>query len=424
MDSTFEQLWNNFLTSDISVSASLEANSNRIKRRDLETITSLIKSGDREKAQAILMEVVSSTPVWNPLGVTTALKKVAEFFYSAGQYENAALFAERGLKWDPAHPELIALLCKSYLTLNPERSLSYYTYLKEIGYPESLLEGYTPPSEQITVKPYSFGLDGFYKINNENLFNLMVFQAAAYHRRPLFESIDSLRSHALCCIAGGHLNMALVAIRLTLFRLKDPLYISGLNPLVIQIKNKWAKALEQLVCTSLESDNKAKSLLGGFRITERLYDRKQVIEDLMNAKNTQGLFCFVMDPVSEISFLACQYLIEAGEEKKIKEYLNTAVMVEQNYKEIYGDLKLHLLLRLVSSTGGPAKIVSIASSKEASSFETSNDTDLFGDSGSELTTTIKKVVRKKAKGKDDNEDDDDDENAKKKSVTKKIIRKI
>jgi hypothetical protein len=274
------------------------------------------------------------------------------------------------------------------------------------------------------VKPYSFGLDGFYKINNENLFNLMVFQAAAYHRRPLFESIDSLRSHALCCIAGGHLNMALVAIRLTLFRLKDPLYISGLNPLVIQIKNKWAKALEQLVCTSLESDNKAKSLLGGFRITERLYDRKQVIEDLMNAKNTQGLFCFVMDPVSEISFLACQYLIEAGDEKKIKEYLNTAVMVEQNYKEIYGDLKLHLLLRLVSSTGGPAKIVSIASSKEASSFETSNDTDLFGDSGSELTTTIKKVVRKKAKGKDDNEDDDDDENAKKKSVTKKIIRKI
>jgi hypothetical protein len=423
MDSTFEQLWNNFLTSDISVSASLEANSNRIKRRDIETITSLIKSGDREKAQPILMDVVSSTPVWNPLGVTTALKKVAEYFYSAGQYEDAALFAERGLKWDPAHPELIALLCKCYVTLNPERSLFYYGYLKEIGYHESLLEGYTPPSEQLAVKPYSFGLDAFYKVNNESMFNLMVFQAAAFHRRPLFESIDSLRSHALCCIAGGHLNMALVAIRLTLFRLKDPLYISGLNPLVIQIKNKWAKALEQLICTSLESDNKAKSLLGGFRITERLYDRRQAIEDLMSAKNMQGLFCFVMDPVSEISFLACQYLIEAGEEKKIKEYLSTAVATEQNYKEIYGDLKLHLLLRLVSSPGGTPKTVSIASSKETDPIEKPNDSDLFGDSSSELTTTIKKVVRKKAKGKDDDEDDDDDI-AKRKNLAKKIIRKI
>jgi hypothetical protein len=422
MDSTFEQLWNNFLTSDISVSASLEANSNRIKRRDLETITSLIKSGDREKAQTILIDVVSTTPVWNPLGVTTVFKKVAEFFYSAGQFEDAVLFAERGLQWDPAHPELIALLCRSYLTLNPERSLFYYGYIKEIGYPESLLEGYAPPSEPIPAKSYSFGLGGFYKSNNENLFNLMVFQAAAFHRRPLFESIDALRSHALCCIAGGHLNMALVAIRLTLFRLKDPLYISGLNPLVIQIKNKWAKALEQLICSSLDSDSKAKSLLGGFRITERLYDRKQVIEDLMSAKNMQGLFCFVMDPVSEISFLACQYLIEAGEEKKIKEYLTTAVTTEQSYKEIYGDLKLHLLLRLLSSTGGSAKTA--ASPKENTLLEKRTDSDLFGESGTEQTATLKKVVRKKAKGKDDEEEDDDMAASKKKSVVKKVIRKI
>ena len=423
MDSTFEQLWNKFLTSDISVSASLEANSNRIKRRDLETITSLIKSGDREKAQALLIEVVESTPVWNPLAVTTALKKVAEFFYASGEFEDAVLFAERGLQWDPAHPELIALLCKSNISLNPERSLFYYGYLKQNGYHESLLDGYAPAAEKTEVEPYSFGLDAFYKVKNDSLFDLMVFQAAAFHRRPLFESIDALRSHALSCIAGGHLYMALVAIRLTIFRLKDPLYISGLNPLVIQMKNKWAKALEQLICSSLDSDSKARSLLGSFRITERLYDRKQVVEDLMNAKNVQGIFCFVMDPVSEISFLACQYLIELGEEKKIKDYLSTAVTTELKYKEIYGDLKLHLLLRLVSSSGNSGKAAPFASVNDSASFGKKSDTDLFGESGSELVATMKKVVRKKAKGKDD-DDFDDDSSVKKKSVAKKIIRKI
>jgi len=415
MDLSFEQLWDKFISQDISVSASIETNNTRLKRRDIETLTALIQAGDREKSQELLTELFLSTPVWNPLAVTTLLQKTAEYFYSIGQYADAILFAERGLQWDPVHPELIALLCKSNVSLNPERSLYYLGFIRDAGYHESLLSGYTPPENVQSEKSYVPESGTLSKINNDQLFKFLVYQAAALHRRPLFETIDALRSHSLACMAGGHLQMALVAIRLSLFRLKDPLYISGLNPVVIQIKSKWARIIESLICNLLDSDVKAKALLGNIRISERLYDRKNAIEDLVSAKNLQGLFCFVMDPVPEISFLACQYLIEFGQEKPLVNYVTSASQLALDNKEVYGDLKPHLLLRSMKTA------VNISPKISASNDGLVQNNSMNSNELATETTIVKKIVRKKIGAKD--AEPEDLAPVKKKTVVKKVVRK-
>lgn len=398
MDSMFEQLWDKFTSLKISVNDAIEINNNRVKKRDVENLSAFIISGNKENAQELLIELFHSTPKWNPLAVTTLLQKAAEFFYSFGQYEDAAIFAERGLQWDPANPELIALICKSNSSLNPERSLHYLGFIKDTAFNESLLAGYVTPESAQSIKSYKPEINKLSKMTDDHLFNLMVFQAAALHRRPLFESIDALRSHALACIAGGHLHVALVAVRLALFRLKDPLYISGLNPIVIQIKSKWSRVIESLILNAIDSDSKVKSLLGNTTISERLYDRQNAIEELNCAHNLKGLFCFVMDPVPEISFLACQYLLESGEEKLIANYLISASQVAIDNKEIYGDLKPHQLLRLMKTT------VNITPKENASkknviseNLQQENTISILTseDQTEETPAAVKKIVRRK-----------------------------
>jgi len=339
---------------------------------------------------------------------------ISELFFIKGQFENAAIFAERGLEWDPSHPELIALLCKSYVSVNPEKSLSYYGYFKNSGYSDTLLSGYTPPESSKPVNDYSFSIESIRKISIDTLLKFVVYQAAALHRRPLFETIDSLRNHALACISAGNLAMAQVALKLALFRTKDPLYISGLNPVMIQVKAKWIRALEQFVANAIEKDIKAKALTSSFHITERLFDRRHAVEDLMSAKNSAGLFNFVMDPVVEISFLACQYLIELGDEKKVRDYVLNAFATEQKYKEMYGELKPYQIVRSMSS----ASVINavIADSKKG-------NTDVDGNS-SEEPVSMKKIVRKKMVTKDDDPDDEPVKAAAKKPGRKKKVETV
>ncbi len=424
MDSMFEQLWNKFTSQNISVSDAIETNNNRVKKRDVENLSALIIAGNKESAQELLIELFLSTPKWNPLAVTTLLQKAAEFFYSFGQYEDAVIFAELGLQWDPAHPELIALLCKSNVSLNPERSLHYSGFIKDTAFNESLLAGFTPPENIQSVKTYIPGFNNLSKMTDDHLFNLMTFQAAALHRRPLFESIDALRSHALGCIAGGYLHMALIAVRLALFRLKDPLYISGLNPVVIQNKSKWARVIESLILNAIDSDSKVKSLLGNSKISERLYDRQNAIEELNRAHNLEGLFSFVMDPVPEISFLACQYLLESGEEKSIVNYLVSASQLSMDNKEIYGDLKPHQLLRLMKTA------VTITPKENASKMnEICENTQqkksipiiTSEEPAEETSTAAKKIVRRKLVTKEI--ELAEPAPVKKKCIAKKSVRK-
>ncbi len=413
MDSLFEQVWEKFLSQDISVSTSIETNNNRIKRRDIDTLTTLILKGDKDKAKDLLVELFLSTPTWNPLAVTTMLQKTAEYLNSCGQYEDAILFAERGLQWDPAHPELIALLCRINHTVDPQRSLYYYNFFKETGYSDSLLSDYTASGESNSENCYHPKFDPLHAMSNESLFRLMVYQAAAFCRRPLFESIDSLRTHALACLAGGCLHMARVALRLVLFRLKDPLYISGLNPSSIQIKTKWVRVIEKMVSEGIESENKSKNNLQEMQITERLCDRKNVIEELMIKKNTQGLFCFVMDPVPEISFHACQYLIEAGEEQMVAQYIAVASRVAMENKDVYGEMKPQLMMRLLKD---PDSISISESPKQSQTKETRLKN--VEETEPEEVAVVKKIVRRKIASKEKEIPDT------KKIVVKKVKKKV
>lgn len=413
MDSMLEQAWGKFLSQDISVSTSIETNSNRIKRRDIDTLTSLIVKGDKERAKDLLLELLLSTPTWNPLAVTTMLQKTAEYLNSCGQYEDAVSFAERGLQWDPAHPELIALLCKINAPINPQRSLYYYNFFKESGYSDCLLGDYTVPDESNLENYYSPKFDMFQVMSNESLFRLMVYQAAAFYRRPLFESIDALRTHALACLAGGYLHIARVALRLVLFRLKDPLYISGLNPNSIQIRTKWVRVMEKMVSEGIESGNKSKQDLQGIQITERLCDRKNAIEELMIKKNTQDLFCFVMDPVPEISFHACQYLIEAGEEQMVSEYIANASRVAMENKDVYGEIKPQLMMRLLKDSNSISKSESL---KESQVIEKSLKN--VEETAPEEAAVVKKIVRRKITPKEI------ETSVTKKSVVKRVKKKV
>jgi len=404
----FEQLWKKFASNDIALATALEAHGVRCRRRDFDIIASLIKAGDTEKAQNLLSEILVSMPVWDFLTITTTARLIAELLFSAGQFQSAAEFAERGLEWDPTHPELLALLCKCYATIDPGKAQMYYSYLKNIGYSDMLLEGYTPQESSKTTKEYSVTIDSFKKVSTESLLNLMVYQSASLLRRPLYETIDVLRAHALACIGTGNLPMAIVSLKLAMFRIKDPLYISGLNPGVIQIRAKWLRTLEQFVALSIENDSKAKAFTSRYRCTEKLFDRRHAVEDMVSAKNTAGLFSFVMDPAPEISFLACQYMIELGEEKKVRDYVNNAVITEQTYKEMYGELRPHLVQRMMSA---PLPVVKAASDVKAGEGDVAED------------VPAKKVVRRKmvAKGAVVDDDDDDTASAPKRTVRKKKV---
>lgn len=416
MDSMIEQVWEKSIAADISVSAALDAHTTRCRRRDFEIVSAMLKTGDTQKAQELLCEVISAAPSWDYLTVTTVAKLISESFLISGQFDNAIKYAERGLEWDPTHPELIALLCKSYATVNPEKSLYYYGFFKSAGFSESLLDGYTVPGSSKTAKEYTITIESFRKISADTMFRFMVYQAAALHRRPLFETIDSLRNHALACISSGNLVMAQVALRLALFRTKDPLYISGLNPVMIQIKAKWIRALDQFVTSAIEKDSKAKGLISSFRISEKLFDRRHAVEDLMSAKNSAGLFNFVMDPAAEISFLACQYLVDLGDEKKVREYVLSAFSTEQKYKEMYGEFKPYTIVRTMSS----ASIIDavIADTKKSGSGSTESDSLEDGVPG-------RKIVRKKLVMKDSDPDDlPEDKPAPKKPGRKKKVETV
>src|SRR5512133_850406 len=134
MNSMFEQLWKKFCNNDISVSAALDAHGVRCKRRDFDIIPSLIKAGDTEKAQDVLIEMMLSTPVWDPLTVINASKMIAELFLATGKFESAVAFAEQGLEWDPANPELLLIICKSTAKYDIDKCHGYFNFLKACGY--------------------------------------------------------------------------------------------------------------------------------------------------------------------------------------------------------------------------------------------------------------------------------------------------
>jgi tetratricopeptide (TPR) repeat protein len=407
----FEQLWKKFCSNDISIGTALDAHGVRCRRRDFDIISSQIKAGNTDKAQDVLIEMMLSTPVWDPLTVISASKMIAELFLAMGKFESAVEFAEKGLEWDPANPELLLIICKCTAKYDTDKCHGYFNFLKTCGYNESFFDGFIPPETSKNPKEYSITADSFKVYTTDDVLKLMVYQAASLVRRPLFETIDTLRAHALACIGAGNLNLALVALTLALFRNKDPLYLSGLNPVVIQMKNKWLRCLEQYVLTAIEKDAKTKQFYTAHKFTERLVDRRHAVEDLNSAGNKAGLFFMVMDPAPEISFLACQYLIELGDEKQVRTYISDAVMTELKYKEMYGELRPQLLQRIMKNPGVVPSSVSSQVNPDASLAETASDSD----------APVKKIVRKKAVSKIEEEEEDEPKPAKKKPGRKKKV---
>jgi hypothetical protein len=407
----FEQLWKKFCSNDISITTALDAHAVRCRRRDFDIIPSLIKAGDIEKAQDVLIEMMLSTPVWDPLTVISASKMIAELFLLTEKFESAVAFAEKGLEWDPANPELLLIICKSTAKYDIDKCHGYFNFLKTCGYNENFFDGFMPPEMSKKPKDYVISADSFKVYASDDVLKLMVYQAASLVRRPLFETIDTLRAHALACIGAGNLNLALVALKLALFRNKDPLYLSGLNPVVIQMKSKWLRCLEQYVIAAIEKDAKTKQFNTAHKFTEKLVDRRHAVEDLNSTGNKAGLFLMVMDPAPEISFLACQYLIELGDEKQVRTYISDAVMTELKYKEMYGELRPQLLQRNMKNPGQVPSAAPLQVSPDASIAETAQDSD----------APVKKIVRKKAASKIEEEEEDEPKPAKKKPGRKKKV---
>lgn len=411
MNSMFEQLWKKFCSNDISISAALDAHGVRCRRRDFDIIPSMIKAGEIEKAQDVLIEMMLSTPVWDPLTVISASKMIAELFLATGKFESAVEFAEKGLQWDPANPELLLIICKSTAKFDIDKCHGYFNFLKTCGYNESFFDGFMPPETSKKPNEYVIAADSFKVYTTDDVLRLMVYLAASLVRRPLFETIDALRAHALACIGAGNLNLALVTLKLALFRNKDPLYLSGLNPVIIQMKSKWLRCLEQYVLAAIEKDAKTKQLNTAHKFTEKLVDRRHAVEDLNSSGNKAGLFLMVMDPAPEISFLACQYLIELGDEKQIRTYISDAVMTELKYKEMYGELRPQLLQRIMKNPGVVPSAAPSIVNPDASLAETVPDAD----------APVKKIVRKKAASKIEEEEEDEPKPAKKKPGRKKKV---
>ena len=411
MNSMFEQLWKKFSSNDISISVALDAHVVRCKRRDFDIIPSLIKAGNTEKAQDVLIEMMLSTPVWDSLTAISVSKMIAELFLATGKFESAVEFAEKGLVWDPANPELLLIICKSTATYDIDKCCGYFNFLKACGYNESFFDGFMPPEVSKKPKEYIITTDSFKVYTPDDVLKLMVYQTTSLVRRPLFETIDTLRAHALACIGAGNLNLALVALKLAIFRNKDPLYLSGLNPVIIQMKNKWLRCLEQYVLVMIEKDAKTKLLYSAHKFTEKLVDRRHAVEDLNSAGNKAGLFLMVMDPAPEISFLACQYLIELGDEKQVRTYISDAVMTELKYKEMYGELRPQLLQRIMKNPGVVPSAAPSVVNPDAPLAEAAPDPD----------APVKKIVRKKAASKIEEDEEDEPKPAKKKPGRKKKV---
>jgi hypothetical protein len=119
----------------------------------------------------------------------------------------------------------------------------------------------------------------------------------------------------------------------------------------------------------------------------------------------------VMDPAPEISLLSCQYLIELGDEKLVRDYISDAVMTEMKYKEMYGELRPQLLQRIMKNPGVVPQMAPSQVNPDASLAETAPDAN----------APVKKIVRKKAASKIEEEEEDEPKPAKKKPGRKKKV---